>query len=251
MSADTTKVYWAPFPFDDQDDQWNMGYRPPLPVADNFYSNLQEESTIVRCPATREAVKNLFSLNSNISDTINLDKDVMLSVYEDKQEGEYHIPLDGKISLVRTRPTSYKGLVNFSYNLSWLFLADEPLTMRTTPPIFPVSMPVENSFLAFGKYDIGKWFRPMNLDYHVPLDSKTFSVKENQPLMFLEFETDKKIEFVRFKNTRTIANLSREFSLSSGRWGKRMTLKQRYKMAENSKIIDLVMSEIKKNVVQP
>ena len=250
MKKDTIKVYWAPFPFSDQEEQWNMAYRPPVPVADNFYSNLKSDPMIVKCPVTRESVRNTFSLNSNIKDEVVLDEGVMSSIYSDTSEGEYYLPLNSKISLLRSRPTSYEGMVNITYNLSWLFLASEPVVMRLGPPVFPVVMPAENSFLAFGKYDAGRWFRAVNLDYHIPIGSKKFLIQENQPLAFMEFETEKNIEFVRFKNTQTIIKLSKEFSDSPRRWGKKMTLEKRYKMAEKSGLINLVMSEIKKNVIE-
>jgi hypothetical protein len=176
---------------------------------------------------------------------------MMKALHDDTSKDEYYLPVESRISLRRARPTSYRGFVNFSYNLSWLFLASESVEMRMGPPTFPVTTPSQNSILAFGKYNAGKWFRPVNLDYHIPLESETFVVKENQPLMFLEFETEKKIEFVRFKNTNTIVNLSKDFFDSPNRWGKTMTLERRYEMAEKSGLINLVMSEIKKNLVEP
>jgi hypothetical protein len=246
---DVIKIYWAPSAFNDSEEQWNMIYSEPVPVADAFYSNLNEDAQIVRCPVTRDSMKNLYSLNSLIDDEFNLTPELMNAVYEDNSDGQYFIPFDSKISVRRPGKTSYKNYVNFSYNMSWFFFCDEPIVMKIMPPIFPVTTPVPNSILAFGEFDIGQWVRTLNLDYHVPIDAKKFSIKKNQPLAFLEFKTDKKIEFVRFKNTQLLLSLQKEFVESPSRWGRNMSLAKRYSMAKSSKILDLVSSEIKKNIV--
>lgn len=228
-----------------------MAYPSPAPVADSFYSSLSTSPLIVRCPVTRDSMKNLFSLNSAIEESVNLPERVMLDLYNDKKDIQYVVPVDSKISLVRQRQSSYENYVNFSYNLSWIFFSEEPLVMEMTPPMMPVSMPAPDSYLAFGEFDIGQWFRALNLDYHVPVNTKLFEIKENQPLAFLKFKTERPIEFVRFVNTPMISALGRDFSHSPARWGKNIPLIKRYEMAKKAGMLDIVLSEIKKNLVLP
>lgn len=246
---ETVKVYWAPFPFVDNEEQWNMLYMDPKPVADSFYSNLNDEPEIVKCPVIRGSMKNIFSLNSNIEDIIKLDEDLVKKIYNDTSKEIYQIPVESKLPLVRPRASSYKNFININYNMSWIFFSEDSLIMRTSPPTFPVVMPAENSILAFGKIDIGKYYRSINLDYHIPIDTKVFSIKEDQPLIFLEFETDKNIEFVRFKNTPLLKKLENEFSHAPDRWGWGIPLSKRYRMAEKSNILRFISSEIKKNII--
>ena len=249
MSAETIKVYWAPYPFTDQDVQWNMLYRQPAPVIDNFYSDLTDDPQIVRCPVTRQSMKNIFSLNSNIEDIINFDSGLLEQLDKDDSDDRYPILVRSKVSLIRERKSSYKNFVNLGYNLSWIFFSEEPLVMRMAPPIFPVTTPTDGSILAFGKFDIGRYFRSINLDYHIPVTADKFSIKENQPLLFLEFETEKNIEFVRFKNTQLLTNLQKEFSDSPSRFGKNIPLIKKYEMAKRSDVLEIVLSEIRKNVI--
>ena len=135
------------------------------------------------------------------------------------------------------------------YNLSWIFVAEESLVMEFSPPYLPPYSPSPNSILASGEFDIGQWFRPINLDYHVPFENTYFKVKTGDELAYVRFKTDKKVVLKRFTMNQRLMNLYTEMSNVSARYNANKTLLQRYDMAKKSKIMSIVMKEVKANVV--
>ena len=241
-------VYWASSQFTTEDVQWNFFYSEPTPVIDNLVTNTTENTLAVQCPATRNILKNVYSLNSNVDDyvdlsTLNLEIDA-----SNTSEENYPLPVESKVGLNRVRPTSFVGYVNVVYNLSWMFFADEPLVARFLPPYYPTATPTQGAIMSVGEFDIGQWYRPMNLDYHLPYGSSSFSVKSGQPLAFLEFKTEKSVKLHRYKYTPSLRRLAEEFATSVHRHG-RTPLTKRYNIAKRAKVSELVLSEIKNNLI--
>jgi hypothetical protein len=249
VEKDFINVYWAPSLYTTEDVQWNFFYQEPKPVANNLLTNTTENTLAIQCPATRNILKNVYSLNSNVDDYINLshlDLDVDAL---DLSDDQYDLPVDSKVSLRRVRPTSFVGYVNVVYNLGWMFFADEPLVAKFLPPYYPSATPTPGAIMSVGEFDIGQWYRPMNLDYHIPYGSSSFSVKNNEPMAFIEFKTEKKIKIHRYKYTLPLHRIAEEFATSVHRHGRTPLLK-RYQIAKQAKMSELVLSEIKQNLVE-
>jgi hypothetical protein len=71
----------------------------------------------------------------------------------------------------------------------------------------------------------------------------------DDPLFYVEFKTDKKIEFKRFNRTSKIDEIMIEAVQSPAKYGFRKTLFQRYELAKRANIRNLILSEIKNNLV--
>ena len=241
-------VYWAPAAFNAGLDSWDMLYQEPTFVFSEKIKMNTHNGIMPLCPATKNALKNVVSLNSAIDDSFDLPTEFLNDVAY--MDNAVPIPTESKIDLLKERKSSLDGYVNFSYNLKWLFFASEPLEARFTAPYFPNKSPVDGAILSIGQYDIGKWFRPFNLDYHVPLGSKHFSILENDPLAYIEFMTDRKIIFKRFLLSPILRGISTESVDSGLRYGKNKGLAHKYQMAEKSKIRQIVLSEISKNLIE-
>jgi hypothetical protein len=248
-NKDSITIYWAPSRFTSESSQWNMLYSEPKAVSDNLVTDITENSLMVRCPATRNILKNVFSIHSNVDDDIDLASLNLSRIADNKELGTYALTTGSKVDLFRERPSSYEGYVNIGYNLGWMFFADEPVNARWMPPYFPTVTPTPNSIFTIGKYDIGQWFRPTNIDYHVPIEAEKFTVKTGDPLAFLEIETEKAVRFQRFTMTQEINQLSQEFTDSPTNYGQRKTLAQRYQMSKRAGMPALVLSSIRKNLV--
>ena len=244
----TIEVYWSPATYDPEQESWSFLYLEPLNVFSNLVKNNKHGGVYVSCPASKQMLKNTYSINSAIDDTHILPKEIMASLAY-QEETEYLIPTNGKVPIRKERKSSYDGYINISYNLKWLFFASEPVEARWTAPYFPASSPVHDALFSAGQMNIGQWFRPLNLDWHIPINSDKFEVYENQPLAFLEIMTDKKVEFKRFQMNKKIINISQEFSQSPIRYGKFKTLKHKYSMASKSKTIDILLKEIRKTLI--
>jgi hypothetical protein len=242
-------VYWSSTAFDTESEQWNLLYSEPKRVIDNLISDLKPNSLTIKCPAIRDALRNVYSIHSNIDEKIVFPTNLLNSVSNDTTDKQYPLPVESSVSLFRMRPTSYDGYVNVGYNLNYIFASEESINIKMTPPYMPAVSPVKGAIMPSGRFNIGEWFRTTSLDYHLPVGAKEFSLSVGDPLAFFEFETDKEIVFKRFKMTRYLRSLQMEFQASPSLYGKNKTLKQRYAMAKRSGAHKLVLSEIKNNLV--
>jgi len=136
--------------------------------------------------------------------------------------------------------------------MSWLFFCEEPLLARFTAPYFPPKSPAKDAILAMGEFDIGLWFRNFNLDYMIPDGSTNFDINIDDPLFYLQLYTNKKVVFKRFIHTDITQKLSEEFSQTSNRRGKKMgiSFNKRYELSRKTMLPELVLNEIKKNLVE-
>jgi len=208
------------------------------------------------CPASKDVLDKIYFVPSAIDDSLNLSKDFLELFYSlpknqfNKGIGEPFPTPDNPLSLLRVfRPPSLDGYLNLSYNLGWQFLADEPLVARFTAPYFPPVTPAPGTILSVGEFNIGNWFRPFNLDYHVPLTTKKLEFKEGQPLFYVEFFTEKKIILKQFINTPFVSSLMKESVQSPGLYGSFKSLSQRYSHAKNTRLVDQALNEICKNLL--
>lgn len=247
-NTNTIEIYWSPATYDPEQESWSFLYPEPVNVFSNLVKNNKHGGVYVSCPASKQMLKNTYSINSAIDDTHNLPTELLSSIAY-TETTEHPIPTNGILPIKKERKSSYDGYINISYHLKWLFFASEPVEARWTAPYFPASSPVKDALFSVGQMNIGQWFRPINLDWHIPLSSQTFSIEEGQPLAFLEIMTDKKVEFKRFQMSQKIIRISQEFSQSPARYGKFKSLKDRYLMAAKSKATEILLKEIKENLI--
>jgi len=247
-------VYWSSSAFNPEIESWNFLYREPTLLLHDLVKIKSidgREGNIFSCPASNDYFKNLYVIKSNINDEFEF-PDGFLQHYDNIPLNEETVlnNIGNKVILQKFRDSSYKGYHNIVYNLEWTFFCEEPLVARFTAPTYPPFSPMEGAILASGQYDIGQWFRSFNLDYHIPVGTKKFSLKVDDPLFYLQFFTDKKVVFKRFKFNQTIHRMGLEFIQSTRRYEKFIPLYKRYEMAKKSQALKMVLAEIKNNLVE-
>ena len=240
-------VYWAPAQFLLDQESWNFVYQEPTSVSKEFYDSLHRDTDSSKCPAARFFYYNTYSINSTVEDKFTFPPGLLQDLYY-SDEIHVRLPVNSNVSIEKTRQNEMQGHVNLSYNLVWFFFSEEDLTMRFSAPYFPASSPMKGARLASGSFDIGKWLRPVNLEYYVPLDVEEFVVEEDQPLAFVEFDTDRPIVLKRFNMDNRLANIVTEV-VESDRYSFLRNLKDRYKLFQKTKMRDVILAEIKKNLV--
>jgi hypothetical protein len=248
MISDTITVYWAPSRFVSETGSWNMLYRAPTSVSSRFKKLNTSRGDLSRCPASNDLLKNLYSFDCALEDEFDIPVDFLKSM-EQTEDLDILVPTKSALSMYIPRKSSMEGHANVAYNMGWSLFADEPLVMRATAPYYPAVTPMSGAILASGEYDIGLWFRAITLDYHVPYTTNSFKVSINDPLIYLDFKTNKKIRFKRFIKTQKIELLEKEFSYSPRYYAANKPLDYRYDMSRNAELPKIVLSEIKKNLV--
>ena len=249
--SDTLTVYWANGEFFDPalnpDNLKHMLHAKPESLLSFIHGEKTPYANQTSCPAMKARLNNVFVLKSAVDEDFEIDLNQVNEVNETDVVVEY--PVNSKARVMKFRPTNLKGYYNIVYMTTWLFYASEPLLAKLTAPYYPAFSPIPKALLAPGEYDVGRWFRPISLDYHIPLDQNHFVMQKGDPLLFIEFMTDKKIEFKRFEYDSVLHGYVREHIASPSMYGKNKPLEERYQMAEDAQMRDLIMSRIKKNLV--
>lgn len=240
------EVFWAPAPFKSTDVQFNFEYEAPASVLEPFGSPGTNRE-IFACPALRDRVKNLYAFRSPLGDRHKFLPDQLRTIDSEADNYTYFRGEGGRINLIKIRQSGIKGHININYNISWIFHASEPLIARLSAPYFPAVTPAKGAFMAPGELDIGRWFRQINLDYHIPLDTKEFVIEKGDPLLFMHLQTDRKIRFRRFIPTPELHQIAQEFAESSETHA-RKSLAERYELARKSKY-DLIIKKLLKDAV--
>lgn len=244
-------VYWCP-----SVSGWEMLYSEPQSVYSAIKSKanislLKNGGNMFACPASNDLLQNVYTIKSNIDDYYELPIEFLEEIQQQEFTGSINLPINkNKISFVAQRKSILEGYWDIEYNLHWAFFSEEPLKMKMTSPYFPHQTPAPGAFVAAGQLDIGQWFRNINLNYFVPKTATAMEFKIDDSLLYLEFMTDKKIVFKRFRMTPLVEEMLREGAESSFRYGKYLPLAKRYEMARKSKLRERVLTEIKKNLIE-
>jgi hypothetical protein len=246
----TVTVYWSPGRFNIEQESWNMLYSEPFPLINDIFENTYKDAEIRKCPGIRSALKNVFTVKANHNENIEFPSNYLEKVNEIKEK-TFPLDIPSIIEISKQRNSEYLNRVNLLYNMSWYFFASEPLEAKMTSPYYPSQAPTYGSALFPGQFNIGLWYRPFNLEYSIPLNAKSFQIKPNDDLFYLEFKTDKKIVFQRYNNTKSLDSLAAEFTSAPKMFGFGKTLAQRYDLAKRTQITKIVLSEIQKNIVDP
>lgn len=247
--TDTITIYWSPASFLTSNSSWQLMYSKPTPVLTELHRNKIPGSLMTQCPATKSLMTNLFSFSSAIDDEFEIPEKHFLREPDGSNRDEIHMEVNSVAGMYHERPSSIEGHIDVIYGMSWLFFADEPVVARMTAPYFPTFTPMEGALLAPGEFDIGRWYRSFNLDYHIPKTTRKFSVKRGDPLFFMEVFTDKKVVFKRYVMDTDLMNITREMVDAPVRYGRHKSLEYRYESADNVGMREIVLSKIKKNLV--
>lgn len=253
---ETVTVYWAPA-ITPETSTSNLLYSTPVPVLNRLRKSQVKSlpGTLFSCPATTSLFNNVFELSLPISLETSLTEEDKLNVF---------VPPFGKdilngiapISLMKNRRSNLEGYFACAIGgFGWIFFAEEPLVARFSAPYFPPSAPTEGAILAAGEFDIGNWYRPMNFEYHIPQSAESITFKEQEPIGYVEFKTEKEIVFKRYQMTPFLFSLVEEVMSTtkySKFWGKKsyLPLSKRYQLFKKAHFNSLVLSEIKKNVIE-
>ena len=115
------------------------------------------------------------------------------------------------------------------------------------PPFLMDNFISNNTICIPGKFDIGKWFRSIDIAFYLKDGHNNFKIKENEPLNYIKFDTDKKIIFKQFMmDTNVEKYLIPVLKSKSNRKSKPRSLYEYYNMFKNKKKI---IKEIKNNLI--
>lgn len=229
-------VYWSCL-----NEEWQRAEEPDS-VAKNFYAKGRYEENNPKlclnyCPSFNYNLTNLYSVRSIYDYEFSLLNGEVISSYYDQLFFDKHVNI---------RSIEKKA---FSFNNNYIFFTEEDSLEATAyeHPFLEDNGITKSCILIPGRYDIGKWFRPLEVPFFFKNNSETFSIKNKDVLFYLRFHTNKKIKFKQFKMTDKLINYQKDCVKSPvGVVDKIGSLNNFYKIF---KIKKLILKEIRKNLV--
>lgn len=241
-------VYWSPsfskVPGDMYD--WNMLYTDPVNFLDKQKSSRAAQSkadNYLYCPAFKDMFKNTFEFS-------NCDFTSKYAVTE-QSNGEFVPQSSSYIDLEYRRPSSVEDTKMLMLAQQWQFFCEESLMMEVTPPYFSQAKHMENGAFVPGTFDIGRWFRPINLEFQLQGDdANTFTLPKGDPMFYVKFNTDRKVVLKRYMLTEEIKKVATSIQATRHLFGNFRPLADRYRDFEKSRTREQVLKLIKQNLLE-
>ena len=238
-------IYWSPA-FDPREKDWTFLYPYPERLFDNLLdqkSKVIEKGSFLACPSFLDVTKNTLCVKSPISASYDV-------VINEKNEKNIFPTSPEFFNTMTLRESPLDDAMTVFFSFHYIFFADEPLEILFTSPYFHQSEYMKFGALVPGSFDIGQWFRVLNLEIQMWKNSKKFKIDKDEILFYLYFKTDRPIVFKRFNYTESLFKLSASSTTATSVLGKGQTLVSRYFNFKNTGMRDKVLTLIKNNLIE-
>ena len=237
-------VYWSPY-FNPNNDNWNLLFEEPTrldKVLLEQSSKIEKQNNIFLCPAVSNISKTTFVINNPISSEFTFD------VNEEYSKSKI-IPISKNYYNSKlTRNPNFDKNILFEYGLGYIFFSEETLNMTLTSPYFSKADHLQYGSIVFGKFNIGKWFRQIAFEFNIWNNKTLFKIEKGENIAYINFESDKPIILKRFVLNDKLFKLSQAVE-NSKNWCPFMKLKDRYNNFFKTRTNDIIIKEIKKNLI--
>jgi hypothetical protein len=242
--SDLINVYWAPVYNSEVDMQ--ISTMEPLNLRNELLIDRNRNNPtggFFRCPATTSILDHTFvwkTPSSSMADFKVIDGEVLM-----KNNDNYNNAFSWYINHEPTLTDNL--LVKFTYNI--IFFADDDVEVLYTAPYFSYAPHTQYGVVVPGKFNVGSWFRPFNIEMNLWRGVRHVEIKENEPLAYFTFITDKKIRLQEFRMTEKLDSLAKA-TIQSTQWFNKRSLADRYRMFRARKLKGVVLEDIKNNLVR-
>jgi len=229
-----TTVYWS------CGNKESLRAEEPTNVLKEYSGGLNiEDKQHLKCPAFKDTLKNVFGVRSIFSFDLLFDSE--------NQRVKTSLPQSDFDELVLMR----EGDASFmSVNMFFTFFTEEDgLEMTQKGAFLEDTSFARDTIVMQGKYDISKWYRPIELSFHLRNGVSGFKIEEGQILYYLDFDTDKKINFVRYRTSDKLRELYTLCIRSKENKSKACPMSWYYRLFKQNSMKKRVLEEIKKNIV--
>jgi len=243
-------VYWAPHSVPEEGgliENWNMMYEDLQSVFQSwtkFDIKDGKEDSFIKCPAFQNLSKNMYAFNFPIDSSYkykthsNLVDEIEITPTS-KNYVSMFVPRD--------QTMSYGPSVELALRLH--MFAEEPLEVMLTGPYLQNVEYMKYGFLTSGQFDIGQWFRTLNAEVQLNGNEGEIHFKKGEPLFYIKFLTDKKVNLKRFELTSELDTYSRKCITSRNTFGLKQTLSEKYDIFNKSRTREIVLKKIKENLI--
>jgi hypothetical protein len=226
-----TTIYWSPA-------NNNMLYPDPVSMHEDLIQNINKDaSTFFRCPAFKNISLQTFVIRNPIG-----------SSYMFNDEGQVISQLYGSLEPSGLRQPSIKNSHMIIYPLSFYFFSESPVVASLTSPFFHEAQHLSFGAIVPGEFNIDKWFRKINLEFSLWQNKSGIRLQKDEPIAYIRFFSEEKIHLQRFVMNDVLENVANSCETATI-WEPRVSLLKRYQRFIQSKTKNIVLQEIKKNLV--
>lgn len=211
--------------------------KPVLP--DIVKGTVEPPQTYRQCTGLKKGASNLFYLHYPVD--FHLQWTFDNNTKEAKVEG-------ANADWVIPRWNTYKERLAFDLDLGWLFFAEEPLTLKQTPPYAHQTDAVKYGLPAMGALDIGRWFRSISPAWTLYEGVHEFHMPKREPAMYIELNTDRRVIFKQFLASERLKNIWWACS-QQPLFMPQISLENRYALFSKANMRKEVLKEIKNNLL--
>jgi len=228
----SVNVYWACI-----EPEW-VRAEAPVPI----FKDTAKDSPLVRtginkCPAFQKELKNVYGLKSLYSYEFSInDNNEITTTQYDQKFFDRHV-------LIRSVPEKV-----FSFSQEFIFFTDEK-SLEMTGCILPYledNNITERCIVYPGKFNIGKWYRPLEFGFKLKQNYFSFKIDTDEIYQYVKFHTNKKINFIQFRETKKLNELMMDNIRSRSNKKNVLSLEYYYSKFNMKKMI---MKEIKENIL--
>jgi hypothetical protein len=248
-NADKIVIYWAPAHGLGHSYDFSHLYPFPKSLFDELSTKKtnpkQNTDDYLRCPAVRHKLKKIFVIRSSTNTKVKIIDGQGIS-YETLSENDNRRH-QTTIESIHNPTLENQMLLNYSHPI--IFFADSPsLVASLTPPYFHQTTHSAFGAIVPGEFDVSNWFRAMNFEFQLWQGVNELHVPADEPIGYVEFQTDRQIELRRFKLTNGLNRLSSSLIHVSPhrRFAK---LSEKYKLFKNANISKGILREIQDNLM--
>jgi hypothetical protein len=146
------------------------------------------------------------------------------------------------------RMPSFENYKCVDFKLSLVLFSEEDLDISLLPPFFHKGQQPEYGFLSFGKFNIASWFRPVPVIFHLWEGSDRLYFNEGDPIGYINFHTNRRIQFEQFQMTPNIQSIV-DATLKFKYLSMFEPLSKLYERFRGSGMRDRTLKEIKENII--
>lgn len=222
---------------------WSLLYKEPISLNYLLNKNIKKDReknlnnrAFLSCTAYQNLTKNTYVIENPIKSSYSFDSEI-ISTSKNSFFAQYK------------REPQLNNQILFEYNYPIIFFAEESLEVQFTAPYFLHAPHLQYGSVTPAQYNIGSWFRPIQIEINLWENVKEFKILKDEPLAFVNFLTEKNINFKMFNMTHDLAKIMNVCSTSSV-WETNIPLTKRYKRFHESKMIKKTISLIKQNIIE-
>lgn len=202
MNTEPITVYWAPF-FTGHVDLTQTYCRVETlsDVANrmNISESVHPRDNFLNCPAAADLFRHTLVVRNLVNTKVSIDGEEV--VYENPSS-KYQ--KDVKFM----RPPHIDNRLNLYYDHTVIFFSSESLDATVTTPFFERSVSSQYGLPFPGRFDIGRWFRPINAEFLLYPGVKALHIPSGDPLFYVSLGTNRPILLKQFVMTEELIRIS-------------------------------------------